>query len=331
MIIEVAKLTRLSTSYGTDADSWMADFGLIARIGAVASTGQVTFARYTAGGAAPVIPVGATVKSAGRTALNRSPFYADTTNPAFSPVAGGLGAPGYIMPPEIASIDVPVQALVAGAAGNAGAATISQITSAIPGVDTVTNLSAFVTGSDFETDDGLKDRFRLAIASLSKATDAAITLAVTSIQTGMQVAIRDGYDLNGNFMPGMVSVIVDDGSGSPSNALVMACRIAVDAVRAAGVRIGVYGAQIVPAAVSVSFNTAPGYYAPMVEAQVTATIAAKINGLGLGQGLSYFDLAAWTKAVPGVAAITTLVLNNGVADMPADPRYTIKAANIATA
>ena len=320
-IIDDAKLTRLATSYGPDADSWIADFGIITRIGAIPATGLVTFSRYTASGAAPVVPVGAAVKTqdGSQTFL----VYADTTNGAYSATANG-----YVMPAQVASVIVPVQAVNLGSQGNVAAGSISLIGSQITGVDTVTNPAAFTNGSDQESDEALKDRFPLAIASLSKGTDTAIENAVEAIKTGMQVQVLDSLDLSGATDYGMVTVIVDDGSGNISSDLLAACQNAVSSVRAAGIRFGVYAATITTANVQLTLNVKPGYYRPTVVAQLDAALGLAINSLGLGEGLSYFGVGAWSYAVAGVASIDNLTINGGTSDIAPSPLETIKTGSV---
>jgi len=331
--LSVLKLTRLSTSYGADADSWVADFGIIERIGAVAATGLVTFSRFTASGSMPLIAVGALVKTQDGT--QSFTVYADATNPAYS-----SSLVGYVLPAQVTSLIVPVVSVtpnpnnaqnLPGSNGNVAAGSISVIASSIPGIDAVTNPAAFTNGSDDESDPDFKAAFRLAIASLSKGTAAAFELAINRIKTGMQVSIMDGYDLDGTVDHGMVTIIVDDGSGAVSSGLVSQCAEAINSVRAGGIRVGVYAASVAFADVAMSFEVEAGYYAPTVEAQVTGELGLKINGLGLGNGLSYFDLADWIKSVAGVRKITALTLNGGRADIPADPRVTIKARYLTVA
>src|ERR1700733_382289 len=62
IILQLLTVTRAATSVGSDLDSFMADYG-VTRLAAVASTGNVTFARFTSTQQA-VVPIGATVQSA---------------------------------------------------------------------------------------------------------------------------------------------------------------------------------------------------------------------------------------------------------------------------
>jgi uncharacterized phage protein gp47/JayE len=323
--LEIAKLTRLATSYGADADSWIADFGIITRLGAQPASGSVTFSRYTAAASAPVIPVGTTVQTTNG-GISFS-VYADTTNVAYSAASNG-----YILAASTSSVTVPVKAVIAGTSGNVAAGAISLITSSVPGVDTVTNASAFTNAIDTESDADLKTRFRLAINALAKGTEAAIGLAITSIQSGMQYTIQENVTYGGATQYGYVTVVVDDGSGNISSTLLTAAQNAVSSanggVRAAGVIVGVFAATITSANVTATVTTLPGYDHPTVVAQVISAITNNINGLGLGNGLPFFDIPGWIMAVPGVQKINALTLNSGTSDIAASPLHTIKAATI---
>jgi hypothetical protein len=56
-------------------------------------------------------------------------------------------------------------------------------------------------------------------------------------------------------------------------------------------------------------TTAPGYDHPTVVAQVAATVANNINGLGLGNPLPFTLLASWAYSVAGVTAVDAVLLN----------------------
>ena len=175
IILQVLTLTRASTSQGSDLDSFMADFGL-ARLAATFATGQVTFARFTATQQA-VVPIGSTVQTSDGS--QNFTVTIDTTNSAYNASLGG-----YALISGTPSISVPVRDTVAGSGGNVQAAAIAVITTPIPGVDTVTNAAPYTNGIDAETDAALRIRFVAYLASLSKATRAAIGYAITSVQQG---------------------------------------------------------------------------------------------------------------------------------------------------
>jgi phage-related baseplate assembly protein len=353
LVLQLLTATRLATSTGVDADTFTADFmpavgtsnGVSSpRLGAQASTGQVTFSRQTAGPSTCFIPAASAIGSNGAI-TNAGPNNAatvqttdgaqnfavtvDTTNPAYSASLGG-----YTLAANVASINLPVQNLVPGTSGNVAVGAIAVLTAPITGIDTVVNSAAFTNGADSESDPALKARFPLYIASLAKGTEGAIGYAVVSIKLGMQYQIWE---------PGIggftqLTVYVDDGSGAIPNAVLTAAAQAVFSVKAAGVPVAVLAATTLAANVTMTITTASGFDHPTVVAQVVAALTAYINGLGLGQvqngalvsgTLSYMRLAQVAfNASPGVTDVTGYSLNSGTADLVPAAGQTIKSGTI---
>lgn len=338
--LDIQKQTRLATSFGADVDSFVADFPLsgVARLGAQPATVLCTFGRYTAGPAPVYVPVGGIVKTSDGTQSFQ--VYADTTNPAFdeSYTAPGASSPagGYLMAPQVENVAAPVQSITPGTAGapgangNVGAGAIALIASSMPGVDTVTNVAAATNGIDAEADGSVKTRFALAVRGRGGGTVPAIQSAVANLRVGMQATVLEGQDINGNVAPGVCSVIIDDGSGNVSSAILSAAQTAVDRVRPAGMRVGVYAATERMATVVMTITTRPGYDHNTVVAKVSAALALFINGLGQGVTLAYFDLPAIAKGVPGVLEVQpgNYLLNGGTTDMVGTPQSTIKAGSL---
>jgi hypothetical protein len=320
-ILQLLTTTRLATSTKSDVDSFVADFGLT-RLPAVAAVGQVTFARYTPTNAA-VIPVGALIQTADGT--QTFAVIADPTQPAYSALQNA-----YLIAANVSSVYATVQAQNGGTQGNISAGTLTVLQSGISGVDTVTNASAFTTGVNAETDAALKARFVAYLASLSKGTTAAIGSAITGLNQNLQYTIT----LQPTSTPNVL-VTVDDGSGAISNTLVAAALAAVSSVIAAGISVGVSGATKLGANVNMTIVTANGYTHSTVVGQVAITLAAYINGLGLGNSVgpanpcSYGQLFAVAFSVPGVIDVTNVTLNGGTADLVPTAFQTVKAGAIA--
>lgn len=336
--LQTLKLTRLSTCYGPDADSFVADYGVITRIGAVAATTTVIFSRNTASGSAPVILVGTLVKTTDGS--QSFAVYADSSNPAYSLNAGGTSAAplaGYTMPPQVTSLLVPVVSVTPfdathgpGSNGNVAAASISLVSTPSPvGVDNVTNPAPVINGSDAETDVAFKARFRDALSNLSRGTVPAIVFACKSIQTNLQCSILNNQNIDGTFNPGVVSVVVDDGSGFVADTTLALVTAAVRAFRALGVRTGVYRAKVLPVQVQLTLTVAAGYSRQNVVAVLSSTLQSLINGIGLGGGeVDYFKVGSWASAVPGVAKINGLTLNGATGDIVPGPVYTPKCSGV---
>lgn len=320
LILQLLATTRAATASGADLDSWVADYG-VTRLAAVAATGQVTFARFTPTLQA-VVPVGATVQTADGT--QQFTVTTDTTNPAYSASLGG-----YVLAANVTSVNVPVTALTAGAGANVSAGQINTITQPIPGVDTVSNAAVFTNGANAETDAALRTRFVAYVQSLSKATKNAVGYAITSIQTGLTYTLVENQQYNGTTDNGYFYVVVDDGTGSPSSILLSTVSNAIDAVRGAGIRFGVFGPVVVNASVAMTCTIAAGYDPVATKALVAAALKAYINSLTLGQALAFTRLSQVAyDASPGVTNVTAVTLNGGSADLAATSQQVIKYSTV---
>ena len=127
--------------------------------------------------------------------------------------------------------NVDVRAIEVGANGNVGVGQINTID--LEGLG-VTNVAAFSTGSDIETDDSLRDRIRSSIQSLSRGTRQAILNAIVgvvdpesskrvvsanvilpqSVTEAVRVFIDDGTGFEPTFSPQAFETIVQDAVGT---------------------------------------------------------------------------------------------------------------------
>jgi uncharacterized phage protein gp47/JayE len=307
LIVQVLATTRLATSTGTDCDTFGADFGFY-RLPAVAATGFVTFSRFSPSIAA-LIPVGTNVA----TTANTQSFTVttDTTNPAYSVASGG-----YVLAAGVGGVTVPVAASVAGSAGNVQPGAISVLSSAVAGVDTVTNALALAGGQDAESDASFRNRFGSYLASLSKATDVAIGAAITSIQQGLSYVISENIDQTGAAQMGHFVVTVDDGSGAPSASLLSTVQSSVDAVRPVGSSFAVQGPVVSPADVSMTIMTIEGASHQAMVVAVATAIETYIASLGVGATLNYTRLAQLAYSASGsITNVTAVLLNGGTTDL----------------
>jgi uncharacterized phage protein gp47/JayE len=318
LIVQVLALTRAATSTLTDLDSWMADYSFY-RLAAVASTGAVTFSRYSPSTTALVVPyfnadgsintAGAQVKSADGTQIFG--VTVDTTNAAWNASQGG-----YLVASGVASVTVPVQDLTPGVGGNVQPGTISLVASAIPGIDTVTNALAFSNGEDAETDAAFRARFWLYIAGLSKATPLAVDSAVAGVQDGITYAILENQNASGGYQPGNFIVVVNNGTGNPPTSLLNSVANAVNAVRPLGSTFAVQAPVVTTVNVSLTLTVATGYVKNNLIGPVATAIENYIAGLAIGAPLSYgrvFQVAFDTS--PGITNVSSLTLNGGTADV----------------
>lgn len=319
LVLIVLRQTRLSTSVGAEVDTFVQDFGM-ARLGGTAATGQATLSRYAPTQAALVLP-GATMRTADLTATFQ--VAADPAHPLWSTVTGAQ--PGYLVPAGTASADVPVQCLAVGSAGNIGAGTLTLLSSAIAGIDTVANAAAFTNGLDDESDAAVQARFPLYVSGLSKATQDAVLSAIASVQAGLTAQVAEALP-----RPGWVTVWVDDGSGTPSADLVARCFVAVDAVRALGINYAVLAPSVRRPAVVAHLLTVPGTDHNAAVGAAVAAASRYLNTLPLGAGASFVQLArAVAEASPDILDVPLLTLDGGGSGIPGAQGQAVRAGSVA--
>ncbi len=308
LLLGILVKTRAATSEGADLDSWMADFGLT-RLPAQKAAGVVTFSRFTQGSTV-AIPAGTTVQTS-----DRAWQFVTTADASMAPTQ--------------TSVQVPVQAVVAGAGGNAAAGGVTMLVGSLPGVDTVSNAAAFVGGLDGESDAAFRARFVTWVNGLSKATGSAIGAAISAVRPGLTYTITENVTYAGTSQPGHFFIVVDDGTGSPSAQLLDSVRAAVDASRPLTSSFAVFAPIVVQANVAVIVTVGQGYDPASVRAAVSAALVSFLNSLALGQALPYTRLSQVIYgASPGVVNATTLTLNGGAADLNPNSRQVIKAGVI---
>lgn len=225
----VLNAARLTSSSGEDVDSFVEDFGMSRAPGAKAA-GEVVLTRFVTAVSQILIPVGSIVQTSSVPPVQYQ-IVGDTTNSDFDQAQNA-----YILKSGNVQISALVECLQVGIVGNALSGQINKIGSAMPGIDSVTNIDAFDTGQDEETDDQLKERFSLYIQSLGKATKVAVESAVSNVQPGLIYKVFENLNIDGTTNNGQIVVTVDDGSGNPSNTLKNRISQAVDRVRPVGVR-----------------------------------------------------------------------------------------------
>lgn len=323
LILQLLSVTRAATSTGTDLDSFVNDYGLT-RLGATAASGSATFSRFTATSSA-LVPIGERVQTADFT--QTFVVVLDTTNPAYDASQGG-----YLIPASTTSVTVPVQASNPSAASNVQANTVSVIVDSIIGVDTVNNASAFTGGTDGESDSALRVRFQDYLASLARGTVAAIGYAISSVQLGIVYSIIENVDHSLASDPGNLTIVIDDGTGTPPTSLIDAVYTAVDGYRAAGITFGVFAPMIVSANASMTVGVKSGYDSATVKGAVGQVVTNYLNTLSIGDGLTYTRLAQVAyDASPGVSTISNLLLNSGTSDISVTAIEVIKAGTVTVA
>lgn len=308
-ILQVADLTRLSTSTGTDVDSFVNDYRMY-RLPAVMARGQVTLSRNLVGSLLTVA-VGSAVLVQTSVGLVQFEVVGDPVQSAWNP---GTGT--YEFGVGVSNILVTVQAVVPGRSGNVQPHQINQIVAGLPGVSSVSNALAFLNGQDTETDAQVKARFAVYILGLPDATIYAIMTHIQQVQVGLTFQILDlkHSDLT-PYLTGGFAVIVDDGSRAIGAPLLDTIRTSINQTKAAGIGFDL----VAPVNVSVDTKlnvvaTTPAELAA-VKTAVAAAIASFISARPVGVSVLYDDVENAVQQVPGVFAYSNLRLNNLAADV----------------
>jgi hypothetical protein len=301
--VQILANTRLQTSDDAAVDTFFAQFPNFARNPAVTATGQVTFSRYVAASAALIVP-GLSVKTVDGT-LSFT-VTTDQSNPLWN---SGMG--GYLVPISTLSATVPVTAAAPGSAYNVQAGTISLISGSVAGIDLVTNSVGITNGVDAETSPAAITRFWQYLNTRAEATQAAVEYAITTVQSGLSYSIVE----NPQGRAGSFNVYVDDGSGSPSTALLASIQAAIDPIRPLSVPFTVNGPQVLLANISLNISPAYGYQKTDLIGPVAQAITALVNGLGIGNALAFYDVATTARNIEGVAKIENLLVNGATQDI----------------
>lgn len=277
----VLNAARLTSSSGADVDSFVEDFGM-SRAPGVKAAGEVLLSRFVTAVSQILIPVGSIVQTSGTPPVQYQ-IVGDTTNADFDQAQNA-----YLLKSGNVQITVLVECLQVGEIGNALIGQINRIGSALPGIDSVSNLEAFDTGQDEETDDQLKQRFALYIQSLSKATKVAVESAVSDVQPGLIFKVFENVNTDGTVNNGQIIVTVDDGSGNPSNNLKARISQAVNRVRPVGVRHFVVG----PTANVTCLGHIVVAYDPILVPDVLALQSVIVNAL-----INYINATSFREQV----------------------------------
>jgi uncharacterized phage protein gp47/JayE len=309
LTLQVLQSTRLSTSTGSDVDSWVGDFGLV-RLLASPATGTVTMTSLSPASQSAVIANGATVRSADGTVT-------------FSVINGP-----YTRAVGVASIDVEVEATISGIAGNVAANTITLLASAIAGVDTVTNQSAFVTGADAETDAAVRSRFVDYINTRARATTQAVVTAVASVKQGLTSVVLENSTTSGAVLPGHFLVVVDDGTGSPGADLLSAVAVAVDSVRPLGSSFSVTGPVVVDATIDIVITSRAGAAFSTIQSSVIATVNQFVSALAVAEALPFSRLLALAYAADDNVINVAALLNGSTSDLGGAPTQVVRIASL---
>ena len=268
---------RAATCSGSDLDSWMADFSLT-RLPATPSSGFVTFSRYAPVTQA-VIPVGASVRTSD--GLNEFKVSQDETNSSWN-----AERIGYILSSGVSSIVLPVVATNPGSGSNLTSGQLVRLSSAIPGVDTVTNTEATIGGKDSEEDDAFRSRFSLYFNSRNRATADAIAYAISQVDPNLPHLILENTDSDLSPRIGSILIVVNAVNGNLTEWLQQALFQAIDPVRPIGTFFAIRQATNVSVVPGMQLSLRVGAARDDIEAKIRNALEIYIQSLPIGATLS---------------------------------------------
>lgn len=231
-------------------------------------------------------------------------------------------------------IDVLVAAQSAGVTGNVGANVVTQLSTAISGITSVTNPSPFTNGRDAETDDERTTRFQGYISTLARGTKSAIvygakTAKLTDInglitEYVAMAAVVEPYVADNTQPISLVNVYVHNGASATSSDLVAKAQSVIDGYydaagtafpgwKAAGVKAVVIAASDKAINVTGTLTALSGYDHSTVATQAAAAVQAYIQGLDIGATVILSEIVAIIKRdIPGVYNIVLTVPSGDV-------------------
>ena len=188
-------------------------------------------------------------------------------------------------------VDVPAQAVEAGAGGNVIAGTVTLLSAMPVGVVQCTNPTAFSGGCDAESDETLRGR---VLASYQRLPNGTIYDPPTAQSVAAAKAVGRARGI------GTVNVVIATHAGVPDAALLAAVETDLQKKREIAVDVKVLAPTVETVAVTVALKAAPGYTFAEVKAGAQSALEALFTGELLGKSVTTARLLTLLCGVGGV-------------------------------
>lgn len=230
--------------------------------------------------------------------------------------------------------DVLVTCDTSGTVGNIAAGISFTASPDIPGFTSATNVAAFASGIDTETEDERKSRFNAFVSALNRGTLDAIkyglTLANLTDSSGNVIervassSIIEPWLTDPMATVSLVNAYIHNGVGSTSVALVNRAKevaygytdangVRVPGWKAAGTKLVIYAATESAVNVTGVLTAADGYDKPTLLAAAQQVIFTHIVNRGIGDDLIMSELVRLVKEIDGVFDIVFSAPSGNVA------------------
>lgn len=272
-------------------------------IAATAASGVVRFSTSAPAVSAITIPVGTIVK-------------VPNTTRTYATQAVGTIEIGQTY------IDILVAAQAAGVAGNTDSSTITELSTPVTGVATVTNPAPLTNGREQETDDERRARFQAYISTLARGTKSAIVYGAKTAKLVDENGLTTEYVAHANIIEpyvdtptepiALVNLYIHNGSSATSNDLVNEAKkiidgyttsagVAVAGWKAAGVKVVVAAAADLAVNITANLTVTSGVVEADAIASAVEAVKAYVQGLDVGETVVRSELIAIImRDVPGV-------------------------------
>ena len=193
-------------------------------------------------------------------------------------------------------VDVPAQAVEAGAGGNVIAGTVTLLSAMPVGVVQCTNPTAFSGGCDAESDEALRGRVLASYQRLPNGANAAYYEQEAMRYPGVAAAKAVGRARG----IGTVNVVIATHAGVPDAALLAAVEMDLQKKREIAVDVKVLAPAVETVAVTAALKAASGYTFAEVKAGAQSALEALFTGGLLGKSVTTARLLTLLCGVEGV-------------------------------
>ena len=193
-------------------------------------------------------------------------------------------------------VDVPAQAVEAGAGGNVIAGTVTLLSAMPVGVVQCTNPAAFSGGCDAESDEALRGRVLASYQRLPNGANAAYYEQEAMRYPGVAAAKAVGRARG----IGTVNVVIATHAGVPDAALLAAVETDLQKKREIAVDVKVLAPAVETVAVTAALKATPGYTFAEVKAGAQSALEMLFTGGLLGKSVTTARLLTLLCGVEGV-------------------------------
>ena len=205
--------------------------------------------------------------------------------------------------------DVPVRAMDAGPGGNVLPGAITLMPQPVETIEFVVNRAAFVSGTEPETDDVLRERAKKGLRALGRATYGSLKQRIEEIDGVVrpvridEMPVLYSAETGAVPVPGIVRVIVDGGDMNKIKA-------AVDDTRAAGVFVQILRPNAVLLDVKLLLELEPGAQAQAVEQTIRDGVENYIGTVTIGETVIFGRLVSVALSAKGVRDVKGITIES---------------------